>query len=504
LRYQVCDDGYPLPAACATAWLRIEVVPVNDPPVVLNDTISTLEDTPVTTVILDNDSDPFDPEGGIDSSSVLILTEPAHGDVVVNPDGTVTYSPDLNYNGSDSYVYLVCDLGYPLPPICDTATVLITIVPVNDPPVAVNDTVTGAGNENTYITVQSNDYDVDGNLDYGSVIVIEDVTNGYTTFSTMTGILTFVPSPGWCGQDSLIYAIFDTDGASDTAAVFIDIVCDPPVAVDDSITIAEDETGYIMVLINDINGTGAFVPSTIVFPQEPGHGTVSVDPGNGLVTYSPDPGWCGIDIFTYVICDQNGLCDSATVTITIICDPFPVLPDEAVTEGDTPVVIPILNNDDPGADPACIVITEEPENGTVVINPDGTVIYYPAIGFTGRDCFYYQVCDTVGVVTGTAEVCVDVLPPPVTIPEVFTPNGDGINDWLVIDGLVEYYPNNEITIFNRWEDVVFKTREYRNDWQGTWQRNGQPLPDGTYYIVLVLDVDRKDQKPVLGFTTVHR
>jgi hypothetical protein len=61
-----------------------------------------------------------------------------------------------------------------------------------------------------------------------------------------------------------------------------------------------------------------------------------------------------------------------------------------------------------------------------------------------------------------------------------------------------------VTIYNRWEDIVFRQDQYRNDWRGTWQRNGQPLPDGTYYIVLELDVNRKDLKPVLGFTTIHR
>jgi gliding motility-associated-like protein len=72
-------------------------------------------------------------------------------------------------------------------------------------------------------------------------------------------------------------------------------------------------------------------------------------------------------------------------------------------------------------------------------------------------------------------------PPPMQLPRVFTPNGDGTNDYFVVKG-VEVYPNTEITIYNRWGNVVFTSSDYKNEWQG--QGSSGNVPDGTYFVVL--------------------
>ena len=127
--YQVCDDD----GACDQATVTITVADVNDPPVAVDDTDSTPEDTPVTTDVLANDSDV---DGTLDTASLVIITPPANGTVTVNADGTITYTPNANWFGTDTYTYEICDDDG----ACDQATVTITVADVNDPPVAVDDT----------------------------------------------------------------------------------------------------------------------------------------------------------------------------------------------------------------------------------------------------------------------------------------------------------------------------------------------------------------------------
>lgn len=78
------------------------------------------------------------------------------------------------------------------------------------------------------------------------------------------------------------------------------------------------------------------------------------------------------------------------------------------------------------------------------------------------------------------EVCVS---PEIWVPNTITPNGDGANDNLEISAL-QFYSDNEITIYNRWGNLVFEASGYQNNWNGTEMKSGRPLPDGTYYYVL--------------------
>ncbi|WP_299118178.1 Ig-like domain-containing protein, partial [uncultured Winogradskyella sp.] len=125
--YEVCDAGNPI--ACDTATVTIEVAPVptsgNEPPVANDDTNTTEVDTPVSGTVLSND---FDPDG--DPITVTDNTDPSNGTVVVNPDGTYTYTPNPGFEGEDTFTYTICDDNTPTP-ACDTATVTIQVVPDN-------------------------------------------------------------------------------------------------------------------------------------------------------------------------------------------------------------------------------------------------------------------------------------------------------------------------------------------------------------------------------------
>jgi hypothetical protein len=128
--YTIDDDN----GGTNTAGVDIDVVGVNDPPDAQNDLAVTDEDTPITVDVLANDRDV---DGQLDALTVQVVAGPANGSARVHAtNGTITYSPALNWNGGDSLVYLACDDGTPLPPRCDTAVVEITVRSVNDPPIA--------------------------------------------------------------------------------------------------------------------------------------------------------------------------------------------------------------------------------------------------------------------------------------------------------------------------------------------------------------------------------
>jgi gliding motility-associated-like protein len=432
LFYRICDNGVPAPVLCDTARVVINVNSVNDPPIAVDDRDTTNEDTPVDITVLSNDNDP---DGLIDPTSVVIISNPTHGNVTVNPlTGLVTYTPNADYYGADTFTYRVCDDGVPLPVLCDTATVYVTIVPVNDPPVV--------------IPVLNNDTDPDGFLVPSTVTVTSSPSNGTVTVNPITGEITYTPNANYYGPDSFIYRVCDNGVPSpqlcDTALVVINVVSvnDPPVAVNDNATTNEDTPVNIPVLNNDTDPDGAIDPTSVVVVTNPLHGTVSVDPLTGVITYTPNANYYGNDTLTYRVCD-NGvpapvLCDTATVYIVVVPvnDPPVALPDNATTNEDTPVNIPVLNNDsdpDGAINTNSVTVTSNPTNGTVNVNPDGTVTYTPNPNYYGPDSFIYQVCDNgvpAPVLCDTALVSIIVTPvndPPIAVNDnVTTPEDNPV------------------------------------------------------------------------------
>ena len=137
--------------------------------------------------------------------------------------------------------------------------------------------------------------------------------------------------------------------------------------------------------------------------------------------YTPDPNFEGIDVFEYEICDDNlpPNCDTAMVEITIFDNPVTAVDDEIETMPGTPVMGNVINNDEfpNGSNPTVTLVPNSgPNNGTVTLNPDGTVTYTPDPGFEGTDTFEYEICDDdmppncdIGVIT------INVMNPPTLI-----------------------------------------------------------------------------------------
>ncbi|MGN7205198.1 Calx-beta domain-containing protein [Pedobacter sp. SAFR-022] len=156
--------------------------------------------------------------------------------------------------------------------------------------------------------------------------------------------------------------------------------------------------------------------------------------------------------------------------------------DVGSTKSDVKLEIPLVENDIAKLFPldrSTLIITGRPSYGTIDPGSDGRVTYTPDKGYIGTDRFKYQIKDSIGVSSNEALVLIQITPPDLEIPNTFTPNGDGKNDRFEIKGR-ENYDNIELSIYNRWGDEVYRSNNYKNEWDGS------NLNEGTYYYLLRL------------------
>ncbi|MCT4555883.1 MAG: Ig-like domain-containing protein [Pelagimonas sp.] len=408
----------------ATGEVAVTVEPVNDAPVAVDDTDTTEEGTPVT---IDDPSDnDTDPDG--DPLSVTGVGTPTNGTATLNPDGTVTYTPDPDFTGDDTIPYTVDDGNGGT----DTGEIIVTVTPDGDPntaPDAVDDASTTPMNTAVVIPVQVNDTDPEG--DVLSTTTATDPANGSVAVNA-DGTITYTPDADFTGTDTFDYTISDGNGGSDTATVTVTVAAPgtPPVAFDDATTTEVGTPVTIDPALNDFDTEDPVEDLDITSLGTPTNGTAVINP-DGTVTYTPDAGFTGTDTFTYEIEDTDGLGDQATVTVTVTDDGGNRAPeavdDTATTEEGTPVTItdPSDNDTDPDGDPLTVTGVGTPTNGTATLNPDGTVTYTPDDGFTGEDTIPYTVDDGNGG-TDTGEIVVTVTPddgentPPVAVDDTAT------------------------------------------------------------------------------------
>jgi len=400
--YTVTDGN----GGTATATVAVAVALVNDTPIAQDDTAGTDEDTPVVISVLDNDSDP---DG--DPVAIQAVTQPENGSVD-NDGEAVTYTPDADFNGTDSFTYTVTDGNGGTA----TATVTIAVAMVNEDPIAQVDTAATGEDMPVTIAVLDNDSDPDGDP-----LQIESLTQPLHGSAARSGeTIIYTPARNFNGTDSFTYTVTDGNGgtATATAEITIAAINDPPIGRDDATATIEDTPIAIDVLGNDsdVDGDTLTVGSVI----QPANGSV-ISNGTG-VTYVPHPEFNGLDQFTYTVCDGNGGTGTATVTVTVAPtnDPPLAQDDSAVTDEGTLVSISVLDNDsDPDTDFLLVESISQPEHGSV-LNAKTAVSYIPDTGFSGIDSFTYVVSDGNG---GTAAATVTISVAAVNDPPVA--EGDG-------------------------------------------------------------------------------
>lgn len=379
------------------ASVTLNVNAVNDAPLATNDEYTIDEDTPLTLPapgILGNDSDP---EG--DALAASLVSGPLHGTLSLAADGSLTYTPDANFNGTDGFSYLVNDGSAD----SEVATVTINVNPVEDPPLAANDEYTT--DEDTPLTIDAsggllaNDSDPDSSSLF--VTMVSGPVHG-TVALNEDGSFTYTPSADYNGVDGFSYTVSDGTLESDVATVTINVnaVEDAPVATDDAFTTDEDTSlvvdlsGSILANDSDVDGDAL----TAVLVSGPAHGTLTLNV-DGSFNYSPEANFSGSDSFVYTASDGSSSSNEATVTITVnsVNDAPVAESDEFTMDEDTSLHIDppgLLGNDiDPDGDSLTSVLVSGPTNGTLSLNADGSFDYTPGTDFNGDDSFVYQASD---------------------------------------------------------------------------------------------------------------
>jgi hypothetical protein len=398
------SDGIVEAIGTVTVNVTEAVLPLNAVPQsysILHD--QTLTVSSASMGVLAND---YDPNGA--PLSVVSYTAPSYGTLTLNSDGTFTYIPNASYVGTDSFTCTISDgIG--------EATGIVTI-DVTDPPPVTAPTSYSILHDQT-LTVSSvddgvlaNDYDPNGT----ALSIASYTAPSYGTPAlSSTGTFTYTPDAGYVGPDSFTYQV--TDGIVETTGtVTINVWDRVPVAVDDSYSIAENQTLTVAsaeagVLAND-SGTA---PLSVVGYTAPAFGTLTLNP-TGTFTYTPDAGFVGTDSFIYTVSD-GALTNSATVTINVTDASLVAVNQSYSTYQNVPLTISnpsqgLLVNDSSSTG-ATLTISNytQPANGSVSVNSDGVFSYTPNPGYYGPDSFTYTVTD--GTLSAVAFVNVTVVQP---------------------------------------------------------------------------------------------
>jgi VCBS repeat-containing protein len=379
----------------------------NTGPVAANDDFDAHKNTGIAGNVLPNDTDA---DG--DSFTVALDTDVSHGTLVLNSDGSFTYTPDTNHTGTDSFTYEIDD-GYGG---TDTATVTITIASTPAPVGASDSYTTPAG-----LVVETADGVLDNDTDQSNgtlvAVLVAGPTHG-TLELNADGSFAYTPDDDYVGNDSFTYRPSDADGPGAATTVTISVTDTPPEAANDTETTDEDDAVSIDVLDNDTDADSDDL--TILGASDGIYGTVAIDdngtatdPTDDFLVYTPEADFNGTDWFTYVIDDGHGRLSYATVTVTV--DPVadaPVASDDAAkvlrnSSANEPAVLP--NDTDPDGDTLTITGVTQGSHGSVYYSSSG-VFYTPDTNYTGTDSFTYTISDGNGG-TDTATVTVTVVAP---------------------------------------------------------------------------------------------
>ncbi|WPD13088.1 tandem-95 repeat protein [Vibrio parahaemolyticus] len=477
---------------------NLDILPINDAPNAKNDVITTEEDTAVTIDVLVNDSDV---EGDVLSiQSASVPSEQGSVDIV---DGKLVFTPAENFNGEATISYIVTDGD-----LTDEAKVSVTVTPVNDSPVAVDDTTSIQEDTAVTIDVLTNDTDVDGDK---LSIESASVPKEQSTVEVVDGKLVFTPAENFNGDAEITYTVTDgelTDEAKVTVTVnpvndmptikvdAVESITEDAVSTDtvvatltvrdtdtpeDQLTVSleNNSNGYFVLVGNEVKLTQAGVDAvnndelnlkdltisasvsdgvnptasdsdslivnrvndaptvenaiadqvlsedfdayTIdlneVFKDSDsslefsvfGNNSIQISIVNGVATITPTADWNGSKALTFTATDPSGESVSQTVNFTVapVAD---IVADKATVVEDTPTIIKVLGNDTFEGDDQVVSLDTNngPANGTVSVNPDGSVTYTPNDNYHGTDSFTYIV--TSGGVSESTTVSVDVTP----------------------------------------------------------------------------------------------
>jgi VCBS repeat-containing protein len=278
-----------------------------------DDFFVTLENSSLTVEapgVLGNDSN-----FGAAPLTATLVSGAANGTVLLNLDGSFSYTPNPQFNGTDSFTYRA-DNGSTTG---NLATVTIAVTPINDVPIASNDVYVVMEDSSLVVSapgVLGNDNDLEGNP--LTALLLSTTNNGTLNFNP-DGSFSYTPNPNFNGTDSFTYLANDGENSSNVAMVTLTVTAlnDAPVAQNDSYQISNGGNLFVVapgVLANDIDPEGD--PMATILVSAPLFGSLTLN-ADGSFEYVPLPNFSGTDSFTYKTTDGGADSNVAMVTITV-------------------------------------------------------------------------------------------------------------------------------------------------------------------------------------------
>ncbi|MEV7974380.1 tandem-95 repeat protein [Cellulomonas sp. NPDC089187] len=359
------------------------------------DTACTGMETAVEIPVLDNDV--------VTNGGITGTTDPVNGTIVVGTDGVITYTPAADFSGTDTFTYTITDAAG------QSATANVTVTVVARPTGEDASVRTGL---DTPVSVE-----MVSTGDALTLAVSGDAAHGTATISG--GTVTYTPDAGYVGMDQV--ELTWTDSVGQTVTVILDVeVVDAPVANDDQVDTLVSAPVTVSVLGND---QGDAVTLTAV--GTPMFGTAEVV--GDTVVYTPNAGYSGPDSVSYTITDSVGQTATARVIVAVYAAPMP--PELTARTGVEMAVVLDPLAQAPQTDallaPSTVIGVGATAAGEVLLHPDGTITFTPAVNFTGEATFTYDVVDTFGQ-TATGTVTVTVIALTVTDLTARTPYGTAV------------------------------------------------------------------------------
>lgn len=448
--YEVCSDL----SVCDTAQVLMQIVNVNDAPVVLYEAFSTNEEVMLTGNVSLND---IDPDG--QTLHYELLDAPQNGGITFQSDGAFTFSPSWNFFGETIFNYWCCDAT--IEGECTAGQVVITVLPVNDVPTTYTPAVNICQGTLYEGDLTSSNTDVEGQP---VSLMYATCADGTVTFQSI-GTFQFLPDADFAGTAQINYQLCDNNVPAGCITGFKEMYVRSNMLSLSNVVVEEESCQHI----------------------QDGQFNAQLAGGLGPFVFS----WDNISSnatsqrFIYRNNQQSG---SHTLQVT----------DMSTCASDTLFAINIPLNSD-----TYLLLSSETsaincyqQIATVQLEASGgfgnSYTLQWLNGLVGNSqteinagVYDILVSDNVGC-SDTLQIEVVVDPcsfDALIIPEGFSPDGDGKNDLFAMPG-IEFFPDNELTIYNEWGTQVFDWLGYTGRWNGYDRPSGKLLPTGTYYYVL--------------------